>query len=247
MALTGPAVAILVNAATFLLSGACVATIAPGPWFRPARSAETPSVLADIRAGAAALRGAPIALRFFGADFICSTVYGLLTVTLVLVGRRAGAGSDGFGILYGAFGTGGLIGAAAAGRQSASVRWRRTLAIAMALVALPIAGLGVVAALPAAIALALVAGGGMVVAEVLTETALPRMVDDEVLGRAYGLLIPASLGGIVGGSLVAAPLVAVAGLGGTMAIVGAVVAVGGALLVHERRPVPAWQSAEACA
>src|SRR5436305_315000 len=82
--------------------------IAPGPWFRPARTGETPTVLADIRAGAQALRGAPIALRFLGADLMCSAVYGLLTVTLVLVSRRAGAGTDGYGILLGAFGLGGL-------------------------------------------------------------------------------------------------------------------------------------------
>src|SRR6185437_240300 len=114
------------------------------------------------------------------------------TVTLVLVSRRAGAGTDGYGILLGAFGIGGLVGAAAAGRRSASERWRRTLAIALTLVALTIAGLGLAGTLPLAIGLALVGGGGMVVAEVLGETALPRMVDDEVLGRAYGLLLPAS-------------------------------------------------------
>jgi predicted MFS family arabinose efflux permease len=243
MLVAGPAVAILVNAATFLLSGASVAAIAPGPWFRPARTGETPTVLADLRAGAQALRGAPIALRFLGADLMCSAVYGLLTVTLVLVSRRAGAGTDGYGILLGAFGVGGLVGAAAAGRRAASERWRRTLAVALTLVALAIAGLGLAGTLPLAIALALLGGGGMVVAEVLGETALPRMVDDEVLGRAYGLLLPASLMGIVAGSLVAAPLVAVAGVGGAMVATAAVVALVGALLVREGRPAVAARAA----
>jgi predicted MFS family arabinose efflux permease len=239
MIVAGPAVAILVNAATFLLSGAAVAAIAPGPWFRPARTGETPTVLADLRAGAQALRGAPIALRFLGADLMCSAVYGLLTVTLVLVARRTGAGADGYGLLLGAFGVGGILGATLAGRRSASERWRRTLAVAMALVALPLAGLGLAGTLPLALGLALLGGGGMVVAEVLGDTALPRMVDDEVLGRAYGLLVPASLAGIVAGSLVAAPLVALAGLGGAMAATAAVVALAGALLVRERRPAVA--------
>jgi MFS family permease len=241
--LTTPAIAILINAATFFLSAASVAAIAPGPWFRPARTGETASVLADVRAGAQALRGAPIALRFFGADLMCSTVYGLLTVTLVLVSQRAGAGTDGYGVLLGAFGVGGVIGATVAGRRSASERWRRTLAIAMTLVALPVAGLGVAPTLPFAIALALLGGGGMVVAEVLTETTLPRMVDDDVLGRAYGLLIPASICGIVAGSLVAGPLVALAGVSGAMAVVAAGVALAGALLVRERRPAVALRAA----
>jgi predicted MFS family arabinose efflux permease len=168
-----------------------------------------------------------------GADLVCSAVYGLLTVVLVLVSRRAGAGADGYGVLLGAFGVGGMIGAAAAGRRSAAVRWRRTLAIALTVVALPLAGLGIAATLPAAIALAMIAGAGMVVAEVLSETALPQMVDDEVLARAYGLLVPASLAGIVAGSLAAAPLVALAGLGGALAGAAAVVALVGALVIRE--------------
>jgi MFS family permease len=242
--LATPAVAILVNAATFFASGAAVASIAPGPWFAPGRTGEAaPSVLADLRAGARALRGAPIALRFLGADLMCSAVYGMLTVVLVLVARRAGAGGDGYGILLGAYGVGGMLGAAAAGRRAASVRWRRTLAVAMALVALPLAALGLAGTLPLAIGLSLVGGGGMVVAEVLGETALPRMVEDEVLGRAYGLVLPASLMGIVAGSLVAAPLVAVAGVAGAMAASAALVALIGALLVRERRPAVAPRAA----
>jgi hypothetical protein len=76
----------------------------------------------------------------------------------------------------------------------------------------------------------------MVVAEVLTETALPQMVDDDVLARAYGLVVPASVTGIVAGSLVAAPVVAVAGLSGALAGVGALVAIMAALLLREPRP-----------
>jgi predicted MFS family arabinose efflux permease len=237
LALWSPAAVILANASTFLFSAAAVSAIAPGPAFRPGRTGEAaPSVLADVRTGAAALRGAPVALRMLGADLVCSTVYGFLTVALVLVGMRAGVGTDGYGVLLGAFGVGGVLGAAVSGRRSAAARWRRTLAIALTLVALPIAGLGLAASAPEAIALALVAGGGMVVAEVLTETALPQMVDDDVLARAYGLVVPASVTGIVAGSLVAAPVVAVAGLSGALAGVGALVAIMAALLLREPRP-----------
>ena len=42
--------------------------------------------------------------------------------------------------------------------------------------------------------------------EVLGETALQRELDEEVFTRAYGIALPVSLAGIVGGSLVAAPL-----------------------------------------
>jgi hypothetical protein len=74
-----------------------------------------PSFRADVAAGAQALRGAPTAVRLVAADVLCSGVYGLLTVMLVLVSRQVGAGEGGYGILLGGFGAGGLLGALAAG------------------------------------------------------------------------------------------------------------------------------------
>jgi hypothetical protein len=71
----------------------------------------------------------------------------------------------------------------------------------------------------------------MIVGEVLGETALPRMLDDEVLARAYGLAFPISISGIVAGSLIAGPLVSLLGLTGTLAVGGAAVLTIGALLV----------------
>jgi hypothetical protein len=71
----------------------------------------------------------------------------------------------------------------------------------------------------------------MIVGEVLGETALPRMLDDEVLARAYGLVFPISISGIVAGSLIAGPLVSLFGLTGAMAVGGAAVLTIGALLL----------------
>jgi MFS family permease len=234
LAVSSPAVAILANAATFLGSAVLVATIPAGPAFRPGRSAAAPSMLAELRDGAAALRGAPAAVRVIAADVICSGVYGILTVTLVLVAGRLGAGSGGYGLLLGAFGVGGLAGAAVAGRLDGE-HWRRTLAIALTLVALPVAALGVADSLWVALALAVVGGTGAVVAEVLSETALPRMLDDAVLARAYGFMLPVALSGIVAGSLIAGPLVALLGLTGALVATGAAVLALAALLL--RRPL----------
>jgi hypothetical protein len=77
----------------------------------------------------------------------------------------------------------------------------------------------------------------MVVGEVLSETALPRLLDDSVLARAYGLVFPASIAGIVAGSLVAGPLLAAFGLTGALAVAGLFVLVVAALLLH--RPLAA--------
>ena len=165
--------------------------------------------LAEIATGARALRGAPAAVRLVAADVVCSAVYGMLTVTLVLIAREVFAVAGGYGLLLGGFGVGGVIGASVAARIDAPSRWRRTLMVALLLVGVPLAVLGVVPTLAGAVALATIAG------EVLSETALPRMLDDEVLARAYGLVFPISIGGIAVGSLVAGPLVSLLGVTGT--------------------------------
>jgi MFS family permease len=243
-----PAVAILLNAVTFVGSALAVAAIGARHEFAPPardEDAAMPSVLGDIRAGARALRRAPAAVRLVAADVLCSAVYGVLTVTLVLISHRVGAGTGGYGLLLGGFGVGGVIGASLTARIDAPSRWRRTLTLALVLVGIPLAALGFVPTLASAAALAVLGGGGMIVGEVLCETALPRMLDDEVLARAYGLVLPISIAGIVAGSLIAGPLVSLFGVTGAMVAAGAGVLAIGALLLsrpldlHPGAPVPA--------
>lgn len=237
LALSDPAVAILLNAVSFALSAAAVLAIGPGPAFRPRAHHDTPwpSLIEEIAAGAQALRGAPAAVRLVAADVLCSGVYGMLTVMLVLVSRRVSAGDGGYGILLGAFGAGGLVGAAVVARADAPTTWRRALAVALLLVSTAMVALGQSSGIVEALALAVLGGGGMIVGEVLSETALPRMLDDEVLGRAYGLALPTSLAGIVVGSLIAGPLVSLLGLQGAFGAAGLFVALVAIMLL--RRPL----------
>jgi MFS family permease len=237
LALSDPSVAILLNGLSFAISAICVLAIGPGAAFQPraGQGGELPSLVDDLKAGARALRGAPAAVRLVGADVLCSSVYGLLTVMLLLVSRQVGAGDGGYGILLGGFGAGGLLGAALVARADAPASWRRVLAVALLLVATSMAALGQSSGIVEALAFAMIGGGGMIVGEILSETALPRMLDDEVLGRAYGLAVPTSLAGIVAGSLVAGPLVSLLGLHGAFIAAGMFVALVAAVLL--RRPL----------
>ena len=70
--------------------------------------------------------------------------------------------------------------------------------------------------------------------EVLAETGLQRSLDDEVFARAYGLALPATLAGIVAGSLLAAPLTALLGVTGALTALGALVAAHALMLVVYR-------------
>ena len=201
--------------------------IPAGQTFRPARRGARPAgVLRGVADGAAALRSCPGALRLVGADIICSTVYGTQTVLLLLVSRSLGMGAHGYGYLFAGLGAGTLAGTALAGRVQ---RWghpRLVLAGALGAVGLPLPLLAVAHWPAVAIALVAATGTGAVLVEILTDTGLQRMLDEDVFGRAYGLALPASLGGIVVGSLIA-PLLA-STLGGT----GALAALGLAVLAY---------------
>jgi MFS family permease len=236
---TSPGAAILLNGLTFIASATAILAIPSGLEFVAPEAATGPaaSVLADIIAGARALRGAPAVVRLLCADVLCSAVYGMLTVTFVLLSRELGAGNSGYGLLLGAYGIGGLIGAIVTGRMTGPARWRPMLIAALVLIAAMLAILGTVPNLFEALAASLLVGGGMVVGEVLSETALPSMLDDDVLARAYGLAFPASLGGIVVGSLLAAPLVSLLGTAGTFTASGLTVLIACGLLT--RRPLVA--------
>ena len=76
---------------------------------------------------------------------------------------------------------------------------------------------------PAAILLAGFTGAGALCVEIMTETGLQRTLDDEVFGRAYGLALPASIGGIAVGSLIAPILVSAFGETAALLACGAVV------------------------
>lgn len=223
--LGSPALAFALNALTFGFSVLAVLAIRDRTALRSVRSPGRPAgLLRELASGAAALRGHPEALRLVGADIMCSTLYGTQTVLLLLVARRVGLGVGGYGYLFAGIGAGGLLGTALAGRAARFRQPGYVLAAALGAVGLPMPLLAVTRWPAVAIALVAVTGIGAMLVEILTETCLQRVLDEEMFSRAYGLALPASIAGIVAGSLIA-PLLA-----GMLGTPGALVAVGCALL-----------------
>jgi predicted MFS family arabinose efflux permease len=253
-----PAIAFAVNAVTFGAAAACVLAIrAPGAFTVPARPGASSrpgvggqvtsvlgSVFTGITDGAAALRAHPAAIRLVGADLICSVVYGMQTVVLVLVADQAGLGMHGYGYLFAAVGVGALVGISLAGR-ALRLPFRPGLALAMSLVGLSMLALPAARWGSLALVLAAVSGAGAILVEIMTETGLQRMLPEEVFGRAYGLALPASVAGIVVGSLIAPVLVSVIGLTGALVACGGVATAYGLQLIAGRRPAPAHAAAHA--
>jgi MFS family permease len=220
--LGAPSTAFLINAGTFALSGLAVLSIPAGPAFRPARSeeGERRTIVSDVVTGARALRDHPVAVRLLGADVVCSVVYGMQTVLLLLLTRELGHGEAGYGYVLAGLGVGGVLGTTLAGRADRSPRPRTVLIGALLVLAVPSALMAVTPWLAGLIVFSVIGGAGAVLVEVLCETALQRELDDEVFTRAYGIALPLSIGGIVLGSLVAAPLVALVGLTGAIVATG---------------------------
>jgi len=231
-----PSTAFLVNAATFALSALAVLSIRAGSVFAPPNApAQRQGIVADVVLGARALRGHPVAVRLVGADVVCSVIYGMQTVLLLLLSRHLGLGDAGYGYVLAALGVGGILGTTAAGRAARSSRPRAVLVGALLVLAVPSSLMAVTPWLPALLVWGVIGGAGAVLVEVLCETALQRELDEDVFARAYGVALPMILGGIVAGSLLAAPLSALVGMTGAIVVTGLLAAGYAGIVVLPRR------------
>lgn len=235
LALANAEAAIALNAVTFLGSALAVASIPAGAAFRPAEHPEAAHLWRELTGGGAALLAHRGALRLVGADVLASFVYGVLTVALLFVSTRVGLSTGGYGLLLGATGAGGIVGAALAGRLAAHPRTATVMAVALLAIAVSLPVLAASSWLVSALAFSALGGAGAMVVEVVTETALQRDLDDAVLARAYGFAFPVSIGGICAGGAIAAPVIATIGLVATLTLVAALVAGYAAWLVVSSR------------
>jgi MFS family permease len=235
LAVGSPGLAFGVNAATFVVSALAVVGLAPDAG-RVAARPERTRIIDELYDGAAALWSNRAAVRLVGADLLCSLVYGVQTVALVVLATRLGLSADGYGVLLAAVGGGGVLVAVLAPRVAAYPNAGATSGIALIAVAVSVPLLGLAPGLAFAVTVAAIGGAGATLVEVLTETSLQKTLPEAVYARAYGFAFPASIGGIVLGALVAAPLIGCLGLNATLGIVGAVVALyAGSLLLRPIR------------
>jgi MFS family permease len=205
-----PALAFVINAATFAVSAGCVLAVRAGGAFTVTRSGNGAArgglpargLLRDLTDGAAALRSHPAAVRLLGADMACSFVLGMQSVLFVFVARSAGLGMNGYAFMFAALGAGGMAGTTLAGR-AARLPCRRVLIAALSAVGLSVAGVAILHWAAAILTLVAVGGAASLLVEIAMNTGLQRMLPRDVFGRAYGLAVPASIGVIGVGSLLA--------------------------------------------
>ena len=213
-----PAAASALNALSFLAAGLIVASMRVRS--RGDAGAEGESLGAQIGAGLSALRAEPVALALVLFCALDSAVYGASTVLYVPISEKLGTGSDGYSYLLVSAALGGVLIAGLVNRLSRSGRLAPVIVGGMCLLALPYAATTLVDAPLLGAALQVVAGGGMVIVDVLAITALQRDLPKEVLGRVFGVFESLVLGAILGASLGASLLLRATDLRTTLLVLG---------------------------
>ena len=189
-----PAAGVTLNALTFLAAGLLVARLEVRS--HGAAGAKGESALAQFADGFRALRRAPMVVVLIVFCYLDSAVYGAATVVYVPLSERLGTGTNGYSYLIAAMALGGVALAAVANRFSASSRLAPLILVGMLMLALPFAATAGIHHVWMAIALQLVAGGGMLIVDILAITAIQRDLPNEVMSRVFGLFeagVPATL------------------------------------------------------
>jgi MFS family permease len=137
----------------------------------------------------------------------CSAVYEV-AIALDLLGLR----DSGVGMLNAALGIGGLIGGVVALVLSQRGRLARDFGVGVALWAAPLLLVVAIPTLPSALLAMMLIGVGNSVVDVNAETIVQRLVPDEVLGRVFGALDSAAIGGMALGAGLMPVLIATVGL-----------------------------------
>jgi MFS family permease len=212
-------VAFLANGATFAVSAVLISTMRHDRV--PAGSRR--SGVAQLAEGLRTVRTTGHALWLIVIVAMAEFTYGAQTVQLVVYAKQSlGLGSGGYGVLLTAAGAGGLVSALVNGRLSTSRRVSLIVIAAGALACATQLAYAGVQVLTIALAVTVIGNAGLVSCEVVSETALARIVPREALGRVIGIFDAVSVGAMVAGAVLAPVLVVSASLQASLLILGGV-------------------------
>ncbi len=217
----GPVLAITVNAATFGVAAAWLATIKVRSRPSDVTDGGRAGPLRQVADGFRALATSTSAVAFVAFSVLASFVYGTDTVLFIQVSRtQLHLGSSGYGYLLAGLGVGGIAGAAVVNRLAARTRLASAILGGMAVYCLPTALLVVVHQPVIGVALQVIRGAGTLVVDTLAITALQRSASREMVARVFGVFFALVMAAISLGALVT-PLLLHAGLHPTMIAYGA--------------------------
>ena len=211
--------AFLVNAGSFAFSAALISGIRRGA----GRGAATDARGAGqqfrhgLRTAWSTRFVVPLILVVAAAEL----VYGAQTVQLVVYAdEKLGLGAAGYGWLLAASGVGGVLSAVVNGRLAASTRVSVIVISTAALYCATQLAYAATDVFALALLVTVVGGAGFVACEVVGETALARVIPEDVLGRVLGVMAGVSVAMLLAGAALAPVLINVASLTTSLVVLG---------------------------
>jgi len=216
-----PAVALLVNAATFLYAALATARVRTRSHPSDVTEGGGKGPIAQMMVGFRALAESRLARSLAGFSVAASFFYGTDTVLLVVLSEeRLGTGATGFGYLLAALGVGGVLAAPFINRLAARPDLGTVIAVGMAAYTIPTAIMSVVDVPAIGFGLQVIRGAGTLVVDVLAVTALQRTLPSDLVSRVFGVFIGLVLAAISLGALLTPVLLDVIGLTPTLLVFG---------------------------
>ena len=213
-----PGAAVVLNALSFLLAALLLLRMRTRS--RGGAAEEGTSLAAQLVDGARALRAEPVALALVLFCALDSAVFGASTVLYIPISEKLGTGPEGYSYLLAAQAIGGVLVATVVDRFTSARRLAPVIVGGMWVLALPTALTVFAGTPPVGFLLQLVAGGGMIVVDVLATTALQRDLPRAVLSRVFGILDAATLAGTVSASVLTSVLLHLLPLDTVLVVVG---------------------------
>jgi MFS family permease len=225
-ALVAAAMSVAAAASTFLLHIDKVnAAIVDTRIIRPTTRGSLSAALKAITSS----RATAVAMALVGATNFASGASQVLL--LVAAAKWLGMGESGFGALSSAVGAGGVAALIIINRVARSSH-TRVIAVGCALaVGAPYAVVGASTSVPIALGVLAVSGLAFVLTEVLALTAFQRATAGRELACIFGIFDALTVGAMLVGTMVAAPLVEWAGIRTALVVIGIVVPLIGVLCV----------------
>jgi len=199
----GPGLAALVNAISFGVAAAIVATLSVRSHPSDVTDGGQAGPLRQMAEGFRAVVSTTTVAIFVAFSVLASFVYGTDTVLFAPVSKiQLHTGSSGYGYLLAGLGVGGVLGAGVVNRLAQNPRLAPAILGGMAMYCLPTALLVVVHQPAIAFGLQVARGAGTLVVDTLAITALQRSVPREMVARVFGVFFALVLAAISIGALI---------------------------------------------
>jgi len=211
--------AFLVNAGSFAFSAALISGIRRGAG--RGRTTDARGAGQQFRHGLRTAWSTRFVVPLILVVAAAELVYGAQTVQLVVYAdEKLGLGAAGYGWLLAASGVGGVLSAVVNGRLAASTRVSVIVISTAALYCATQLAYAATDVFALALLVTVVGGAGFVACEVVGETALARVIPEDVLGRVLGVMAGVSVAMLLAGAALAPVLINVASLTTSLVVLG---------------------------